>query len=157
MERKARTAAARRAIDDRAARAGVPEPGRPARGWVRAIRDALGMTTRELGARLGVSHTAVASIERSEAAETIKLETLRRAADALDCDLVYALVPRTSLDDTMWRRARALAAADIQRVDHTMSLEQQQLNPDQVAERIEAYAERLIANGRLWRDPTRRA
>ena len=74
---------------------------RPRGGWVRAVRDALGMNTRQLAQRLGVTHNAVVDLERSEVAGVAKLEALRRADEALDCDLVYALVPRTTLEDTV--------------------------------------------------------
>ena len=70
----------------------------PPKGWIRALRDALGMTGAQLGARIGIRPQTVESIEKSEAAGTIQLNTLRRAAEALDCTLVYALVPNTSLE-----------------------------------------------------------
>src|SRR5580658_7650966 len=86
---------------------------RPHRGWIRAIRDALGMSSAELATRLGVSQQAVADLERSEAQDTIKLETLRRAADALDCDLAYVLVPRIPLEDEVRAQARRKAQARV--------------------------------------------
>ncbi len=86
---------------------------RPARGWIRAIRDALGMSSRQLATRMGQSQPAVSQLEHSEVDDRITLATLRRAADALECDLVYALVPRTTLDDTVRRRARSLARRDV--------------------------------------------
>ena len=73
---------------------------RPHKGWIRALRDAIGMSGSELASRMGISPKTVPDIERSEVAETIKLETLRRAANALNCDLAYVLVPRTAL--TPW-------------------------------------------------------
>ncbi|MGO6762544.1 helix-turn-helix domain-containing protein, partial [Rhizobium ruizarguesonis] len=56
----------------------------PPKGWVRALRDALGMTGAQLGTRIGVRPQTVEAIEKSEAAGTIQLNTLRRAAEALD-------------------------------------------------------------------------
>ena len=126
---------------------------RPARGWVRAIRDALGMSSRQLAARMDISQPAVAQLERSEADGVVQLDTLRRAADALGCDLVYVLVPRASLDEIVRNRARIVARADITTVDRTMRLEQQGLTPDQLERRIDDYATKLIAAGRLWDEP----
>jgi predicted DNA-binding mobile mystery protein A len=70
---------------------------RPPRGWVRAVREALGMSAAALAARLGTTAGAVTRLEQSEASDRIRLETLRRAADALGCDLVYLLIPRSPL------------------------------------------------------------
>ena len=69
----------------------------PSRGWIRALRDALGMTAGQLGGRIGMRGQSVLDLEKSEKAGTIQLKTLRKAAEALDCTLVYALVPKTSL------------------------------------------------------------
>src|SRR5665647_390075 len=75
----------------------VNEP-RPHQGWIRAIREALGMSSKELADRMGIIQQAIRELEQSELHETIKLETLQRAANALECELVYSLVPRRSLD-----------------------------------------------------------
>ncbi len=74
---------------------------RPVRGWIRAIREALGMTTAQLGKRLGIRQASVVGLEKSEASKSITLETLERAAHALDCRLVYALVPRKPLAEVV--------------------------------------------------------
>lgn len=63
---------------------------RPPRGWIRAIRDALGMTLPQLAGRMNVSASAAIQLEQSEARGAINLATLERAARALDCTLVYA-------------------------------------------------------------------
>ena len=126
---------------------------RPARGWVRAVRDALGISSRQLATRMKISQPAVAQLERSEADGVVQLDTLRRAADALECDLVYVLVPRASLEEIVRTRARAIARADITTVDRTMRLEQQGLTPDQLERRIDDYATKLITAGHLWDEP----
>ncbi len=130
----------------------VDEP-RPARGWVRAIRDALGMSGAELGSRLGVRQSTVDQLERSEANETIKLESLRRAADALDCDLVYALVPRSSLDATVQAQGRRVAARRISAVSHHMRLEDQAVDERDADVQLNALAAELIDRRGLWSDP----
>ena len=78
----------------------------PVRGWAKAVREALGMTTAQLAKRLGVKQPSVVAIEQSEAKATIELATLRRVAEALDCTLVYAFVPNKPLEE-MVRDARA--------------------------------------------------
>ena len=71
-----------------------PLPPRPPAGWLRAIREALGMTSGVLAERLGVTASGARKLEQAEAVDAITLGTLRRVAEALDCDLQYALVPR---------------------------------------------------------------
>src|SRR5271168_700114 len=81
----------------------------PARGWIKAIRQALGMTTEQLAKRMRVKQPSVINFEQSEAKGTIELATLRRVAQALDCTLIYALVPNRPLETTIQERARAFA------------------------------------------------
>ena len=125
----------------------------PPKGWVRAIRDAIGMTGSQLAARLGVRPQTIDAIEKSEAAGTIQLNTLRRAAEALDCTVDYALVPRTSLDGAVTRRARKIALRDLGRVAHTMKLEAQATGDTAPEARIEAYIRDQIRDRDLWNDP----
>lgn len=125
----------------------------PPKGWIRAIRDAIGMTGGQLASRLGVRPQTIDAIEKSEAAGSIQLNTLRRAAEALDCALVYALVPRTSLDSTVNQRARKIAVRDLQRVAHTMKLEAQATGDTATEARIEAYIRDQIRDRDLWNDP----
>src|ERR1700722_17273494 len=89
-------------------RLAADEP-QPHQGRIRPIRDALGMSSTELASRMTVGQSTISGLERSEVRGTIKLETLRRAAGALDCDVLYYLVPRTTLEDTVQRRARSKA------------------------------------------------
>lgn len=98
---------------------------RPPRGWIRALREALGMTSKQLGKRLGVSQPRATKIEQAEVDGSITLETLQRAARAMDCQLVYAFVPRTSLDDLVEERARRKAKAILESTSHNMALEGQ--------------------------------
>jgi predicted DNA-binding mobile mystery protein A len=79
----------------------------------------------DFASRLGITPASASSLEQSEAAGTISLQSLRRAAEVLDCDLVYALVPRKSLTTTLERRACAKADEMIGNVHQTMSLEAQ--------------------------------
>lgn len=144
---------ARHRIDERLA--GLKPEGRftpPPKGWIRAIRDALGMTGVQLAKRLGVRPQTVDALEKSEAAGSIQLGTLRRAAEALDCTLVYALVPNSSLEGAVAARARRIAQRDLERVAHTMKLEAQETGDAARDQRIEDYI-RSLADRRLWDEP----
>lgn len=99
----------------------------PVRGWVKAIREALGMTTAQLATRLRVKQPSIVAIEQSEAKGSIQLATLRRVAEALDCTLVYALVPNTSLETTLRDRAMLFARRRRGPIEHSMLLEDQKV------------------------------
>lgn len=134
--------------------ASIPLPARPALGWLRAIRDALGMTSAVLADRLGISASGVRKLEQAEAADTITVATLRRVAEALDCDLQYVLVPRRPLREMRWQQARKLAQQWQQRAGRTMALEAQAVEAPAAAreERLEAMAQEILHSSgtRLW-------
>lgn len=123
---------------------------RPPRGWVRAVREALGMSAAALAARMGITAGAVTRLEQSEAADRIHLDTLRRAADALGCDLVYLLVPRRPLTSVVRDRAQELAHRQVTAVEQTMRLEDQATG--QAKEMEDQLTERLLERGGLWSD-----
>jgi predicted DNA-binding mobile mystery protein A len=116
---------------------------RPQRGWLRAIREAVGASAAELARTLGTSRQLPLQFEKWEAEDRITLKSLRRMADALDCDLVYALVPRAgSMQGLIESRARAQAARSVLGVEHSMALEDQAAG--RVEEAVEAETRRLI-------------
>jgi predicted DNA-binding mobile mystery protein A len=100
----------------------------PVHGWIKAIREALGMTTAQLAKRMCVKQPSLTALEQSEAKGTIELATLRRVAQALDCTLVYALVPNQPLEATFRSRAREFARRRRVPVEHSMLLEDQKVN-----------------------------
>ena len=129
-------------------------PPRPPSGWVKAIREALGMPATHLASRLGVATSTVTRLETSEADDTISLVTLRRAAEALGCELHYALVPKQSLEESLDARATALARQQMAAIDHTMALEAQSTSRETLDEQTRALVEALRAGSRraLWRE-----
>ncbi len=108
------------------------------------------MSTTELATRLGVAEQRITVLERAEVDETIGLGTLRQAADALDCDLVYALVPRTSLDDAVHRQARRQAEMHLAPLRHHSRLEDQSTDAVSTDALIDEVAESLIDRRGLW-------
>lgn len=116
---------------------------RPPKGWIRAIRQALGVSSGELARRLGTSRQLPLQLEKGEAADSITLRSLRGVADALDCDLVYALVPRAdSMQELIETRARAKAKKNVLDVEHSMALEDQAAG--RIDEAVEAETRRLV-------------
>ncbi len=125
---------------------------RPPRGWIKAIREALGMTTAQLGQRIGVSQPRVIAMEKAEKNKSITLESLERAANAMNCRVVYALVPARPLNDLVGERARAVAKQQIQSALHSMALEAQSLESSDEEEQLKHMTEELVrkAGSNLW-------
>jgi predicted DNA-binding mobile mystery protein A len=120
-------AKSRRRLDERFKEIGPRDRyAAPAHGWVKAIRQALGMTTAQLARRMSIRQPSVVALEQSEVRGTIELATLRRAAEALDCTLVYVLVPNKSLEATVRDRADAFVRPRRTAVEWSMRLEDQQ-------------------------------
>jgi predicted DNA-binding mobile mystery protein A len=127
---------------------------RPPRGWIKAIREALGMTTTQLGQRLGVTQSRAVAIEQAETKGSITLNSLEKAAHALDCRVVYALVPRQSLENTVEERAALLAKKRLKSTSHSMALEAQNVDAADESEQLKKLTRRLIekAGSKLWED-----
>lgn len=131
---------------------GAHLPRRPPSGWIRAIRESLGMSAAFLARRLGVVPSTVTRLEASELDSTISLASLRRVAEVLDCELHYALVPRHSLEQTLRHRAESLARQRMANVAHTMALEDQALGDEARERQIHELADSLLKGPRrdLW-------
>lgn len=136
---------ARKALDSKiASLPPLQKMQRPHKGWIKAVKEALGMSSKQLAARLGVSAPRITALEKSEVEETVTLASLRRAAEALDCAFVYSFVPKGSFEEVLQTRARRIAADIIGKVDHTMRLEAQNLQSDKLNEEIENLAAQIL-------------
>lgn len=152
MRKKELTRRARQRLDERLS--GLKPEERfapPPKGWIRAIRDALGMSGVQLAARMKVRPQTIDALEKSEASGSVQLSTLRRAAQALDCTLIYALVPNSSLEQAVKTRARRIALRDLARVAHTMKLKAQETGRAEIEERVEEYI-RSLRDRDLWNE-----
>ena len=124
----------------------------PPKGWIRAIRDALGMTAKQLANRLGIAQQAVARIEKEEPAGSVTIKTMRRIADCLDCVFVYGFVPRKSLEETVARQVKKVAAQRLAQASQTMSLENQALSMKENEQALSDLVDELIRKppSNLW-------
>ncbi len=151
---------ARRQLSEKLTLYAATAPVRPRDGWIAALRDALDMTVRQFAARLGVAPSSVVRLEQRERDDTISLGALRRAANALNCDLVYAVVPRvtvpthganTMLDSVIAERAHRVATEEIRYVAQLMSLEDQAVHGADLEAQVNERATALTATPRrLW-------
>lgn len=124
----------------------------PRRGWIRAIRNALGMSARQLAARLNVSQQRVAQIEKQEIDGGLTIKAMRKTAEGLDCRFVYGFIPNGSLEEMVTNQAERVALRRLALASHTMSLEDQALsrqeNEEILAEMIAELSSDPPAN--LW-------
>ena len=132
----------------------VEQYQRPHKGWLAAIREVLGMTAAQCGQRMGISRVAVSKIEKGEREKTIQLQTLEKAAAAVGCELVYMLVPKTSLEEFMETQAKRKARHHYQSVAHSMALEAQGLEQESVTSQLDQIVNDLMRNPKgLWSIP----
>lgn len=145
----------RRQIERRLSTWSQVERQRPRKGWLFIIRQALGMSTAQLAARLGISRQGVADLERRELEDSVTLAALRKTAEAMQCELVYAIIPKTSLVKTLEDQARGKATAEVGRVAHTMRLENQATGKGETEQLIQERMAALLGGRRkqLWEDP----
>jgi len=117
---------------------------RPKEGWIRSLRKALGMSSPQLAKRLNISRSQASQMERMEIEDRITLKQLRRVANSLGCDLVYALVPHKSVNDMVRDQARLKAQQLVSKTDVQMRLERQQLSREKLQDEIGFETERLM-------------
>jgi predicted DNA-binding mobile mystery protein A len=149
MSTRSATRQARETLDRRLAPLGPAARYAPPRlGWIRAVRDALGMSAKDLATRLGVTGYAVRSMEEGERTGGIRLDSLRRAAEAMDCSLIYAFIPNGSLEQTVQHQARWILDEQVGRARQTMALEAQEaeMSPSSV----DAQLKSIVDSGRIW-------
>lgn len=125
----------------------------PKGGWLKAVRSALGMTTTQLAERIEIKQPSLIELEQSEVSGSVSLKTLRRAAEAMDCALVYALVPRSSLEAVLDQKAQTVAEKLLSSVNQTMALEKQSLNSKKIKQQLEDLKTelKLKPSKTLWR------
>ena len=126
---------------------------RPKEGWIKEIRQALGMTVQDLADRLGVIRQRVSRIEADEISGKLTLETVKKVANALNCDFAYFLIPRKSLDDLTYEAAIAAAKKIIADTEHTMRMEAQPTSKQSQQKAVEELAQKLYYKGdrKVWK------
>ena len=128
---------------------------RPPQGWIRSIRNALGMTQAQLAERMSMTPQGVQKIETSEEAYTVRLETLQEVAHTLDCRLSYVLVPNQPLQDTVDNQTLKKAKSIVENISHSMSLEDQKTTSEEINAQIKNVVEDLRKSKKLsviWDD-----
>ena len=116
----------------------------PSFGWVYSIRQALGMSMRQLGDKMGITPQSVKEIEEREKNGTVTVKVLRQFGQALDLKLIYGFIPSDgSLERIIERRAFELAAEIVNRTSISMRLEDQENKPDRLQKAVRDKADEL--------------
>lgn len=129
-------------------------PMLPPEGWLRTVRNALGMTGLQLAQRLGVSKAQVSKAEKGELAGSVKLETIKKMADAMNCRFVYAVVPEKEIGQVIKERAIKKAKERVNAASTHMALEDQVLSKEALEEEVERIASEIMEKmpSDLWRE-----
>ena len=124
----------------------------PAKGWVRALRDGLGMSRRQLADRLGLSTSRIQRLEEDEVSGAVTIKTLRKTAEAMDCVFIYAMIPRESLEATIKKQANKKAIQYLQDSSHSMKLEDQAISNKASKEMLETITNQIMSKSTrtLW-------
>jgi predicted DNA-binding mobile mystery protein A len=118
-------------------------------GWIAYMRQAMFMTLSNLAKASGLSPATVQQMEKREKVGKVTIETMRKIAAAMECDFVYALVPKQELNEFLKKKASAKATRIVREADLHMTLEDQRVSED-IKDRIEGIAEDLLAKGDIW-------
>lgn len=113
----------------------VPQPS----GWIKTVREAIGMTVSQLAARLGVTQPRITKMESNE--DNLKLSTMKKAAEAMNCEFVYYFKPKTTFQNLVDEQAQKKAAEVLKTVNVNMALENQEIAED---EAVKDFASDLI-------------
>lgn len=118
--------------------------GMPQQGWIKTIREALGLTTSQLGKKARLHQTRISRLENAEKDGDLKLSSLQKIAKALNMKFVYGFVPEDTLEAMVRAQARRLALKRIETLDNTMRLEKQSLSKDEREKALEDMAEKIL-------------
>lgn len=129
-------------------------PMLPQEGWLRTVRTALGMTGPQLAERLGVTKARISKAEQDETAGGVTLRTMQAMAEAMDCQFVYAVIPRQDVESVIKARATEKAKAQVKAVSTQMTPESQLLTKEQLDYEVERIAAQIVEKmpADLWRD-----
>lgn len=122
----------------------LTEKSIPETGWIRVIREALGMSAKQLGKRVGLSQPRISRLEIAESEGDLKLSTLRKIAEGLNMRFVYAFVPETSLEEMVQDQAKKIALKRMTKVNHTMRLEEQELSYDEKEKTLDDLTQKIL-------------
>ena len=139
----------RRTLDNRLGRLPKKEEfAVPSQGWIRSIREALGMSAADLGNRMGIARQSVLTLEESESQGRAGMYSLKRAAEALDCTFIYSFIPNSSLESILRNQVVKIVEHRMGTVSHSMKLENQATKLTDSA--YEDLVKELMNSPKVW-------
>ncbi len=126
----------------------------PSNGWLRMVRNALGMSGTQLANRLGVTKARISKAEQDELTGSVTLKTMQNMASAMNSRFVYAVVPENEIEEIIKKRAYKKAREQIKSASIQMALEAQALNDKQLAFAVDKLVSEIIEKmpSDLWND-----
>ncbi|MDP2653092.1 MAG: mobile mystery protein A [Candidatus Omnitrophota bacterium] len=120
------------------------DPVMPSQGWVKSIREALGLSTAQLGQRVGIDQSRISRLENAEKNGDLKLSSLQKIAKGLNMKFVYGFVPEDTLDAMVRAQARRIALKRLKLLDNTMRLEKQSLSGEDQKKALDDMIEKIV-------------
>ena len=117
----------------------------PPIGWIKTIRNGIGMSMEQLGKKLSITKQGVMDIEKREMEGAITIKAMQEIAKAMDTKFVYGFVPNAgSLEQMIETRALEIAKTIVQRTSTTMKLEDQVNSKERIENAIKERATEII-------------
>jgi predicted DNA-binding mobile mystery protein A len=114
------------------------------KGWIRLLREALGMSTQQLANKVGINQSRISRLENAEIDGDLKLSSLKKIADGLNMQFVYGFIPKDSLENMVLEQAKKIALKRMNRVNHTMRLEEQELSNDEKSKAFQDLVQKIL-------------
>ena len=118
--------------------------GMPSQGWIRVIREALGLSAAQLGKKTGIDQSRVSRLENAEKDGDLKLSSLHKIAKGLNMKFVYGFVPEGTLEAMVRDQAKRIALRRLETLDTTMRLEQQALSDEDKNKALADMIEKIL-------------
>lgn len=119
--------------------------------WILTIKSLLGMSSKQLSERLSIDSSAVSKVQNQEKEGAITVKRLEKYANALECDLVYAFVPRKKIDELINDEAKGKAQKILSKSSVMMELEDQEVeSTNELQRQLQELIDEIKESKYLW-------
>ncbi len=120
--------------------------GIPQQGWIKTVREALGLSARQLGEKAGIDQSRISRLENAEKDGSLKLSSLQKIAKGLNMRFIYGFVSENTLEEMVRSQARKIALRRLKQLDNTMRLEKQELSDEEQKKVLEDMIEKILVD-----------
>jgi len=120
--------------------------GIPQQGWIKTVREALGLSARQLGEKAGIDQSRISRLENAEKDGSLKLSSLQKVAKGLNMRFIYGFVSENTLEEMVRSQARKIALRRLKQLDNTMRLEKQELSDEEQKKALEDMIEKILVD-----------